>query len=126
MLGRDCGRNLKQGRQWQPYPPPYSAGTRGGVARDTLTRLGRHGSDCADENQEEEEAEEALEPPASSSSSPSPPAAPFLANHDDIFGRLAILGREVGRSDSLASPLPSARDKYSCSSRFNSVMFVYM
>lgn len=91
-----------------------------------LTRLGKHGSDCAEENQEEDEEEEERVMPASSSTRLSPPGPPFLENHDDIFGRLEILGREVGRRGSFDSLLPSALAKYSCSSRFNSVIFVYM
>lgn len=87
-------------------------------------RLGKHGSDWAEENQEEDEVREV--PPASSSTRFSPPAAPFLENHDDNFGMLVILGREEGKRGSLDSLLPSALDKYSCSSRFNSVIFVYM
>ncbi|MPC29385.1 hypothetical protein E2C01_022614 [Portunus trituberculatus] len=56
-------------------------------------RLGKHGSDWAEENQEEDEVREV--PPASSSTRFSPPVAPFLENHDDNFGMLVILGREV-------------------------------
>lgn len=83
-----------------------------------LTRLGRQGSDWADENQDDDDEEEAV-------SSSSLPAVPFRVNHDPILGILMSL-MVVGRRGSLDSDFPSLLDKYSFNSRLSSVIFVYM
>ena len=93
------------------------------LSLNKLTRLGRQGSVWADENQD---VEDRGVPASSSNIFSPPPPEPFLENHEVNLGMLDILGREVGKRGSFDSLLPSALDKYSCNSRFNSVIFVYI